>query len=319
VTSEQKPEATRPRDAHRVRRAAGSIRDQLARWTHSVRPVALLIVLLLIGWEALKLIGGSPIHADLSLAGNQMTVVWHPPLRIAIASDLDLPHLWDIAAAFASPAQRGGPPLVTDLIGAALFTLREAATGFLLGAGLGMLLAVFLVRWEILDRALTPYLVASQTIPIVAIAPMVVIWLRAGWLSVAVISAYLTFFPVAMAGLRGLRAVQPEALELMQSYAAGSRQTLFVVRLPSAAPYLFAGLKLAAAASIIGAIIGELPSGLDDGLGTRLLAYSQYYITGPERLWAAIVVSAGAGLFAFAMVNAVEGLVLSGRARLSDV
>src|SRR5439155_10763181 len=132
-----------------------------------------------------------------------------------------------------------------------------------------------------------PYVVASQTVPIIAIAPVVVIWLQAGWLSVAVISAYLTFFPVTIAGLRGLRSPDPRALELMRSYAASPRDVLVKVRMPAAAPYLFAALKVVPTAGGVGAIIGELPSGIRDGLGGAILNFNQRYITGSPQLWAA--------------------------------
>jgi NitT/TauT family transport system permease protein len=142
---------------------------------------------------------------------------------------------------------------------------------------------------------------------------VVVIWLQAGWLSVAVISAYLTFFPVTIAGIRGLRSPDPRALELMRSYAATPRDVLVKVRLPAAAPYLFAALKIAATASVVGAIIGELPSGIRDGLGGAILNFNQYYISGPPKLWAAIIVAALVGLGFFALVRATEAVLLRGR------
>ena len=140
-----------------------------------------------------------------------------------------------------------------------------------------------------------------------------VIWLQAGWLSVAVISAYLTFFPVTIAGLRGLRSPDPRALELMRSYAASPRDVLVKVRMPAAAPYLFAALKVAATASVVGAIIGELPSGIRDGLGGAILNFNQYYISGPPKLWAAIIVAAVVGIGFFAIVRVAEAIFLAGR------
>jgi NitT/TauT family transport system permease protein len=196
---------------------------------------------------------------------------------------------------------------------AAGFTFREAFGGFAFGAALGLGLAIVFVHSPLLERALVPYVVASQTIPIIAIAPMVVIWLRGGWLSVAVISAYLTFFPVTIAGIRGLRSPDPRAIELMRSYAASPRALLMKVRLPAAAPHLFAALKVAATSSVVGAIIGELPSGIRDGLGGAILNFNQYYISGPEKLWAAIIVAALLGIAFFALVRAAEIAILRGR------
>src|SRR3981081_48660 len=148
-----------------------------------------------------------------------------------------MPHLWTIAGSFAEPAQRNGPPLGVLLATAAGFTFREAFGGFVFGAALGLGLAIVFVHSPFLERALVPYVVASQTIPIIAIAPGVVIWLQAGWLSVAVISAYLTFFPVTIAGIRGLRSPHPRAVEMMHSYAASQREVLVKGRLRGRSPH----------------------------------------------------------------------------------
>jgi NitT/TauT family transport system permease protein len=128
-----------------------------------------------------------------------------------------------------------------------------------------------------------------------------------------VISAYLTFFPVTIAGIRGLRSPDVRAVELMRSYAASPREVLLKVRLPAAAPYLFTALKVAATSSVVGAIIGELPSGIRDGLGGAILNFNQYYVSGPEKLWAAIIVAALLGIAFFTLVRVVEVAVLRGR------
>jgi len=257
-------------------------------------------------WEVVKLLGGDPSEA------------WTPPFQWTVASDLNMPHVWDIAASFAQPAQRNGPPLGLVLINAGIFTFREAFGGFVFGAVLGLALAIVFVHSSLLERALVPYVVASQTVPIIAIAPVVVIWLGGGWLAVALISAYLTFFPVTIAGLRGLRSPDPRALELMRSYASSSRDVLWKVRLPAAAPYLFAAFKVAATASVVGAIIGELPSGIRDGLGGAILNFNQFYVSGPPKLWAAIIVAAIVGIGFFALVRVAETVVLRGRVAPSD-
>jgi NitT/TauT family transport system permease protein len=270
--------------------------------------VSFLVVIgaLAVLWEVVKLMGGDPSDA------------WKPPFQWTVASDLNMPHVWDIAASFVEPAQRNGPPLGLVLINAGIFTFQEAFGGFVFGAVLGLALAIVFVHSRLLERALVPYVVASQTVPIIAIAPVVVIWLRGGWLAVAVISAYLTFFPVAIAGLRGLRSPDPRALELMRSYASSWRDVLLKVRLPAAAPYLFAAFKVAATASVVGAIIGELPSGIRDGLGGAILNFNQFYVSGPPKLWAAIIVAAVVGIGFFALVRAAEVLFLRGRAAPSD-
>ena len=273
----------------------------MLRAARSVTPFVLVVSVLAVLWEGAKLLGGDPSDT------------WAPPFQWQIASDLNMPHLWDIAAAFVEPAQRNGPPLGLLLMNAAIFTFREAFGGFVFGALFGLALAIVFVHSPLLERALVPYVVGSQTIPIIAIAPMIVIWLQAGWLSVAVISAYLTFFPVTIAGVRGLRSPDPRALELMRSYAAPTRHVLMKVRLPAAAPYVFAALKVAATASVVGAIIGELPSGIRDGLGGAILNFNQYYVSGPPKLWAAIIVASLVGIAFFALVRVTEVLVLRGR------
>jgi NitT/TauT family transport system permease protein len=267
---------------------------------------------------ALVLIAVAAVWEGVKLLGGDASGVWQPPFQWKIASDLNMPHVWEIAAAFVEPAQRNGPALGFVLADAAVFTFREAFGGFVIGAVLGLALAIIFVHSPFLERAFVPYVVASQTVPIIAFAPIVVIWLQGGWLSVAVISAYLTFFPVTIAGIRGLRSPDPRALELMRSYAASRRDVLMKVRLPAAAPYLFASLKIAATASVVGAIIGELPSGIRDGLGGAILNFNQYYISGPAKLWAAIIVAAVVGIAFFLIVRAAEAVLLRGRLGRSE-
>jgi NitT/TauT family transport system permease protein len=165
-----------------------------------------------------------------------------------------------------------------------------------------------------LQRGLLPYVVASQTIPILAIAPMVIIWLASvhvtPWVSVAVIAAYLTFFPVAIATLRGLHAADHRAVELMRSYAANRWTVLWKLRFPAALPFLFTALKVSATASIVGAIIGEQPSSIAGGLGGAILNFAQYYSFQPQNLWATNMIAALLGITFFLVVVAAEKLVV---------
>jgi NitT/TauT family transport system permease protein len=126
------------------------------------------------------------------------------------------------------------------------------------------------------------------------------------------VASYLTFFPVTIAALRGLRSADPRAYELMRSLAAGRREVLWKLRLPASAPYLFTALKIAASAAVVGAIVGELPAGIRDGLGGALLNFNQYYTSAPERLWAAILVSATVGIISFGLVVLAERYALRG-------
>jgi NitT/TauT family transport system permease protein len=243
-----------------------------------------------------------------------VVLVWEGA-KTAGVSDLSLPHLWTVGAAFVLPAQRNGPPLGLILASQLLFTFREALIGFVVGGALGLLLGIGFVHSRLAERAFVPYVVASQTVPILAISPLIVVVTKAGWLSVTIVSAYLTFFPVTIAALRGLRAADPRALELMRSYAANRREVLWRLRLPTSVPYLFTAFRVAAASSVIGAIVGELPSGIADGLGSALLNYNQYYTQGPERLWATIITCSVLGLGFVGLIRVIEDRLMRDRYR----
>ncbi|MGP1674392.1 MAG: ABC transporter permease, partial [Candidatus Limnocylindrales bacterium] len=247
-------------------------------------------------------------------AGPGAPLLWNPPFRWAFANDLNLPHVWNIVHALGQPFQRNADQSLAEyLFGAALYTWREAGIGFLLGALLGLVLATIFVHSRLMERALVPYVIASQTIPIIALAPLIVFALGQGVFSVVVIATYLTFFPVTIAMNRGLRSFDPRSLELMRSYAASRSAIYWKLRLPASLPYLFTALKIAASASIVGAIIGEDTGGIQAGLGRVITTFNQYYITGPEKLWAAILAAAVLGVVFFGGIRLVEMLVLRGR------
>lgn len=239
--------------------------------------------------------------------------------------DLNMPPILDILAEPGELQAGTGKVLGRLLFEEAVFTLREAAVGFSIGIVVGLGIAIVLARWKLLERGLLPYVVASQTIPLIAIAPIIIIWGRKNlnfmpwewqdWMSVSIIATYLTFFPVAVNGLRGLQSPNAENLELMSSYAASWSQTLWRLRLPASVPYLFAALKIAATASIVGAIVGEISAGVSGGLGRRIFLEAQRYTTGPERLYAAVIGSAILGIFVFLLITGAERLVLSRQGR----
>jgi len=241
-------------------------------------------------------------------------VLWNPPFRWPFANDLNLPHVYNIAWAMFQPFQRGAQEsLLQYLVGAALYTWREAFIGFVLGSLLGLGLATIFVHSRLAERAFVPYVIASQTIPIMALAPLIVFALGQGVGSVVVIATYLTFFPVTIAMLRGLRTFDPRALELMRSYGASRTGIYTKLRLPASTPYLFTALKIAATASIVGAIIAEDTGGIQEGLGRVIMTFNQYYATGPEKLWATIFVAAILGILFFLAIRAAELVVLRGR------
>jgi NitT/TauT family transport system permease protein len=252
-------------------------------------------------WEAFKWFGEA---TELRIGSFQV-------------NDRTLPHLHDIVGELFEPSRRNGPTLISILDDAALFTAKEAAAGFALGATFGFLIAIVLVHSGLLQRGLLPYIVASQTVPILAIAPMVVVWVNPklpdslrGWGAVAVIAAYLTFFPVTINTLRGLQSADPRAIELMRSYAASRWRVLWKLRVPASMPYLFAALKISATASVVGAIIGELPASIQNGLGGAILNFNQYYASAPTRLWATNLVAAALGIVFFLAVLAAEKVVV---------
>ena len=294
------------------RAATAPDRERYSRRRRIATLVGFGIGVLLV-WEAVKGLGGVPWRfKDVFATG--MAIQYSPPFRFPFASDLNLPHWFSILGALAAPVQRNADESLGQfLLGAAFYTWREAAIGFVVGALLGLVLSTVFVHSRLAERAFVPYVVASQTIPIVALAPMVVYAFGPNVASVVVIATYLTFFPVTIAMIRGLRAPDPRALELMRSYAAGRWAIYRKVRLPASLPYLFTALKIAATASIVGAIIGEGPGGIPDGLGRAIINFNQQYITGPEKLWAAILVSSLLGISFFVLIRAAELVVLRGR------
>ena len=168
----------------------------------------------------------------------------------------------------------------------ALFTAKEALLGFALGAAIGFGLAVLLAHSRIMRRGLLPYIVVSQTVPILAVAPMVVVGLGTKgvepWIAVSVIAAYLTFFPVAMNTLRGLLSPRPARPRVTRSYAADRCSVLWKLRVPASLPFVFTALKISATACVIGAIIGETPASIQDGLGGAIVNFNQYYRPAPS-------------------------------------
>jgi NitT/TauT family transport system permease protein len=238
--------------------------------------------------------------------------------RPFVVDDTTMPHLHKIVGALFDRLATG-QLLIDYLFHAALFTAKEAAAGFAIGAAVGFVLGAVIARFVVLQRGLMPYIVASQTIPILAIAPIVVVglgsvsiagWSPAAWQRVAVIAAYLTFFPVTVNTVRGLQSAQPAAVELMRSYAASEWAVFWKLRVPSSLPYLFSAFRVAATASVVGAIIGELPSSIQEGLGGAILNFNQYYALTPNYLWATNLIAATLGISFFLVIVLAEKLLV---------
>ncbi len=207
----------------------------------------------------------------------------------------------------------GYPPLAPrSLIYHSLVTLSATLLGFMLGALLGIALALMIVHSRVLERSLLPWIICSQMVPILALAPIFVVVLGAlglhGLLPKSIISAYLCFFPIAIGMVKGFTSPEVMQIELMRTWSATPRQMLWKLRWPSAVPYLFTSLKVAITISLIGAIVAELPTGAEAGIGARLLAGSYYGQT--VQIWAALVASAALASGLIGLVSLTERGVL---------
>ncbi len=191
-------------------------------------------------------------------------------------------------------------------------TLSATFLGFVLGTGLGVLLAIGIVFNRTMDMSVMPWVIASQTIPILAIAPMIIVVLNAvgisGLLPKAMISMYLSFFPVVVGMVKGLRSPDQMQLDQMRTWHASAAQTFWKLRLPASMPYFFTSLKIAMAASLVGAIVGELPTGAVAGLGARLLAGSYYGQT--IQIWSALIMAAALAAALVGIIGMVQRITL---------
>ncbi|MEU4163290.1 ABC transporter permease subunit [Actinoplanes sp. NPDC026670] len=225
------------------------------------------------------------------------------------ADDLSMPHLWTILTRLADPEMTGGRPVWIVVLDACLFTLGITAVGFLAGTVIGLVLAAAMQRFRIVERGLLPYVILSQTVPLVALAPLIAGWggtLMPPWATVAVIAAYLAFFPVAVGMLRGLQSPSASGVELMRSYAAGWWRTLVKLRFPAALPYLFPALRLAGAAAVVGAVVGEISTGTRGGIGRLLIEYSREATSDPAKVYTAMLGAALLGLLVAGIVSLLE-------------
>lgn len=192
-------------------------------------------------------------------------------------------------------------------------TLSSTLLGFAIGTMLGIILAISIVENKAMDASLMPWIIASQTIPILAIAPMIIIILNAfglsGLLPKALISTYLSFFPVAVGMVKGLRSPEISHLDLMHTYNSSKLSIFWKLRLPSSVPYLFASMKIAIAIALVGAIVGELPTGAVAGLGARLLTGSYFGLT--IQIWSALVMAAIMASILIAVINIISKITLN--------
>ena len=243
--------------------------------------------------------------ARLLIALAATAVVWEGAVQLFGIRPVYLPRLSAILMSIASTPQA--------YIDGLLRTSAETLTGFVAGGAFGVITGIAFFRLRALKDMVFPIFVVSQTIPVIAFGALVVLWFGNTLLAKAVIAFYLTFFPVTVNVLRGLQTIDPDALALMRAVAAPPRQVFLKLRIPAAAPYLFTALRISATASVVGAIIGELPVGSRFGMGVVIINAAQYYNWRPANLWAAILVSSLLGIGFYHTVAAVERVSLRGR------
>jgi NitT/TauT family transport system permease protein len=233
------------------------------------------------------------------------------------ADDASMPHVWEVLRRFGRPesAAEDSDPVAVAVLDAAWFTFRVAMVGLLLGVVVGFGLGMLMDRFAIAERGVLPYVVLSQTVPLVALAPLVVGWggrLHIGeltwrpWMSVSVIAAYLAFFPIAVGALRGLRSPSAHSLELMRSFSASWWQSFRRLKLPASVPYLIPALRLAAASAVVGAIVAEISTGIRGGIGRLVIEYSREATSDPAKVWTAFLGAALLGLLVAGLVALLD-------------
>ncbi|MCM2398690.1 ABC transporter permease [Rhizobium sp. S95] len=277
-----------------------------------VLPILTVIFAILVIWHVFVIYLNAPFVRDQAARDNETLSFGQVVERTFVQERpvLPAPHqiaveLWDTTINKAITSKR-------SLVYHAWITLSATLLGFAIGTVLGILLAVGIVHNRAMDRSLMPWVIASQTIPILAVAPMIIVVLNAigisGVLPKALISTYLSFFPIVVGMVKGLRSPDTLLLDLMHTYNASQPQTFWKLRWPASMPYLFTSLKVAIAISLVGAIVGELPTGAVAGLGARLLSGSYYGQT--IQIWAALFMAAGLAACLVAIVGFAHGRVL---------
>ena len=241
------------------------------------------------------------------------------------AKDRVMPHVSDIASRFSDPISRSSDESVFSVVlRAVLYSFRLVLAGFALGLIAGVLLAVIMTRFKIAARAVLPYLVISQTIPLIALAPLIRSWggkLQFGgfvwepWMSASLLGAFLTFFPIAVGTLRGLQSPSASSLELMDSLAAPWRSTLFTLRFPAALPYMIPALKLGAAGAVIGVVVSEISIGLRGGIGRLVIEFARATTSDPAIVYTAVIGAAFLGLVMAGLVSIVDLALMRNRPR----
>lgn len=276
--------------------------------SHKMVAAVLAIIAVAALWESYKALG-----PDQGVSFGETRV-------LPRTTDITMPHTWQIFDRVLEPVSgaTGAQPLWFAVFAAAVFTFSIAIVGWILGVSVGVILATLMQRLAIIERAVLPLVIISQTVPLIALAPLVRSWgshITIGtvpwqpWMSVAVIASYLAFFPVAVGMLRGLQSPPSIQVELLRAYGAGWWTTLTRLRLPASVPHLIPALRLAAANAVVGTVVAEVATGLPGGIGRMILEYANFASSDPAKPWAPIFGSIIVGLIAAGMI-AILGFVL---------
>jgi NitT/TauT family transport system permease protein len=297
--------------------ATERLRRGLGRAWFRAGPVLVVLAVVLVVWYAAAIGFNAPQVIERTLA-DQPGWGLRDLVPLTLSMDrpvLPAPHqialdLYDSIVGWPLDSPR-------NLLYHAAVTSSATLLGFAMGSVLGAVIAVLIVHSRTLERSLFPWVIASQTVPVLAIAPIVIVILGSlgltGVFPKAVISMYLCFFPVAVALVKGLRSPGIMELELLHTYAASGQDTFWKLRVPASLPFLFPALRIGIAAGLVGAIVGELPTGAQAGLGARLLTGSYYGNT--VQIWSALVMSALLGLVLTAGVALAERWLTPGGKR----
>ena len=240
------------------------------------------------------------------------------------SNDTAMPHIWEMLSRYAEPEMRSpNSKLIWFVVlKGAFYSFRLALVGFLIGSTIGVALAALMTRFKTMERGLLPYLVISQTVPLIALAPLVVSWggkleifgyTWPRWLSASVLGAFLAFFPIAVGTLRGLKSAPAASLELMDSYAASWKQTLFKLRFPAAIPYMVPAFKLGASGAVIGVVVAEISTGLKGGIGRLIIEYARQATGDPAKVFTAVFGAAGLGLAMAGLIALADVLLMRNR------
>ncbi len=278
--------------------------------THgNILPVAIVCLIILVVWYIAAIfmntvIAQPKIDAVGGGLANTINVSWSLDRPVIPAPHQVVAEVWKSVFTVA-------PWTVKSLVYHVWVTLSSTLVGFALGTLLGIALAIAIVHVKLLSKSLMPWIIASQTIPILAIAPMIIVVLGAigitGLLPKSMISMYLCFFPVTIGMVKGLTSPDPMQLDLLRTYSASTAQVLWKLRFPASMPFLFASLKVAVAIALTGAIVGELPTGAQSGIGSRMLAGSYYGQT--IQIWAALVAASAVAATLVYGLGGIERIV----------